>query len=167
MTKKFSLLLTALAATALLVGCNSGTATDGNTNPVADAKTADQMNTPAAETPSSESGMGQAPVDKDDMGMEGDKGTMMDNGAKSSDTTPADAPMVDKDGNKVVAFTNADGKLVCPVMGNEISSAKDAVGYQDYKGKRYYFCCDGCPQSFKADPDKYADGKALKPTAKN
>jgi YHS domain-containing protein len=57
-----------------------------------------------------------------------------------------------------VAFTNSEGQIVCPVMGT-VTSEKDAVGYQDYNGKRYYFCCDDCPDKFKADPAKYANGK--------
>jgi YHS domain-containing protein len=39
----------------------------------------------------------------------------------------------------------------CPVMGNQI----DKSVYVDYKGKRVYFCCAGCPETFKADPEKY------------
>lgn len=49
-----------------------------------------------------------------------------------------------------------DGKIVCPVMkGVEISNT-DGKKYQDYEGVRYYFCCDGCPEKFAADPAKYA-----------
>ena len=39
----------------------------------------------------------------------------------------------------------------CPVMGGEI----DRKVYLDYKGKRVYFCCPGCLEKFKADPDSY------------
>jgi YHS domain-containing protein len=39
----------------------------------------------------------------------------------------------------------------CPVMGGEINKKV----YQDYKGKRVYFCCPGCLEKFKADPDSY------------
>lgn len=56
-------------------------------------------------------------------------------------------------------FTNAEGKLICPVMGTTIESPDKAVGYEDYKGKRYYFCCDGCPDEFHANPEKFKDGK--------
>lgn len=59
------------------------------------------------------------------------------------------------------AFTNENGEIVCPVMGGVIASADKAVGHQDYEGKRYYFCCGGCPDQFKADPAKFADGKAI------
>ena len=39
----------------------------------------------------------------------------------------------------------------CPVMGGPI----DKSVYVDYKGKRVYFCCAGCPETFKQDPEKY------------
>lgn len=53
-------------------------------------------------------------------------------------------------------YKNDKGEMICPVTGNVIKSVKDAAGYQDYKGKRYYFCCPMCPPKFKADPDKFA-----------
>lgn len=43
------------------------------------------------------------------------------------------------------------GQVLCPVMENEIN--KDV--YVDYKGKRVYFCCEGCIKEFKSDPEKY------------
>ncbi len=59
-----------------------------------------------------------------------------------------------------VVFKNDAGQIVCPVMGST-TTEKDAVGHQDYNGKRYYFCCGDCPEQFKADPAKFKDGKAL------
>ncbi len=53
-----------------------------------------------------------------------------------------------------VAFKK-DGKLWCPVMDTEVESVEKAVGYQDVDGVRYYFCCAGCPEPFKEDPNKY------------
>lgn len=47
----------------------------------------------------------------------------------------------------------------CAVMPDNpvtIANAEKNHMYVDYKGKRYYMCCDGCPQSFKKDPAKYA-----------
>jgi len=35
-------------------------------------------------------------------------------------------------------------------MGNPI----DKSVYVDYKGKRVYFCCAGCPETFNKDPEK-------------
>lgn len=55
-----------------------------------------------------------------------------------------------------VAYRNAEGKLLCPVMGSVIASEADAVGFQDYEGKRYYICCGTCMPKFKANPAQYA-----------
>lgn len=90
------------------------------------------------------------------------------NASKSDSTTdqaPATSPdkkvpdlsrEEDKDLGETVAYTNEKGELVCPVLGDVIPSADKAAGFQDYKGKRYYFCCAGCPEKFAADPEKYA-----------
>lgn len=42
---------------------------------------------------------------------------------------------------------------VCPVMGGEVS--KDTPYKTEYKGKTIGFCCSGCIEKFKADPEKY------------
>jgi YHS domain-containing protein len=55
-------------------------------------------------------------------------------------------------------FVNDKGEPVCPVTGDVIS---EKGSYADYKGVRYYFCCDDCPPKFKKDPEKYANGKAI------
>ena len=39
----------------------------------------------------------------------------------------------------------------CPIQGGKI----DKNVYTDYQGKRIYFCCSGCIDDFKKDPDKY------------
>ncbi len=70
--------------------------------------------------------------------------------------TKASAPATPAGGAEPVAYTNAEGKLLCPVMNSVIASKEDAISYQDYEGKRYYFCCGGCPEKFKAEPAKYA-----------
>lgn len=61
---------------------------------------------------------------------------------QTTDGTPAE-------GEAAVVEVNRGG--VCPVSGK---SAKGQF-YTDYQGKRYYFCCPGCPPEFKADPEKY------------
>ncbi len=40
---------------------------------------------------------------------------------------------------------------ICPVMGGVI----DKSVFTEYKGKKVYFCCPGCIDMFKADPEKY------------
>ena len=42
-------------------------------------------------------------------------------------------------------------QTTCPVMGGTI----DKKVYADYKGKRVYFCCPRCIETFNKDPEKY------------
>jgi YHS domain-containing protein len=42
-------------------------------------------------------------------------------------------------------------QTLCPVMAGKI----DKNVYTDYQGKRIYFCCSGCVDDFKKNPDKY------------
>lgn len=42
-------------------------------------------------------------------------------------------------------------QTTCPVMGGAINKAI----FVEYQGKKVYFCCGGCPDAFKADPQKY------------
>ncbi len=58
--------------------------------------------------------------------------------------------------------------LHCAVMkGNPVNIAKasKAKMYADYKGRRYFFCCGGCPEMFKANPEKYKKSESI-PTPK-
>jgi YHS domain-containing protein len=69
-----------------------------------------------------------------------------------------DSTMAKSDTTKAHSKTkmrHSEKKLVpqktCPVMGSPI----DTSIFVDYKGKRVYFCCSGCPGTFKKDPEKY------------
>ena len=42
-----------------------------------------------------------------------------------------------------------------PVCGMEIDSA-EAAASEEYGGKTYYFCSEGCHQQFVAAPEQYA-----------
>jgi YHS domain-containing protein len=43
-------------------------------------------------------------------------------------------------------------QTTCPVMeGNPINKNI----FVEYKGKKVYFCCKGCPEEFLANPEKY------------
>lgn len=86
--------------------------------------------------------------------------SVAENSGNKPEVTQTDSQSTE-DTMEPVAFTNEDGKLVCPVMGTVIASKDDAVGHIDHDGKRYYFCCGGCPDEFKADPKKYAEGANL------
>lgn len=48
-------------------------------------------------------------------------------------------------------FVQAESQTKCPVLGNKI----DEKVFVDYQGKRIYFCCAGCIDQFKKDPEKY------------
>ena len=45
--------------------------------------------------------------------------------------------------------------LFCPVSNEIVESYAKASDYSDYKGMRYYFCCDGCKPKFDKESDKY------------
>ncbi|MBS1723836.1 MAG: YHS domain-containing protein [Armatimonadetes bacterium] len=42
-------------------------------------------------------------------------------------------------------------------MHTSIASPDKTVGFQDYNDKRYYFCCDMCPETFRKNPALYAE----------
>ncbi len=42
----------------------------------------------------------------------------------------------------------------CPVIKHKIKISPNTPVI-DYHGKSFYFCCPGCPQEFKKNPDKY------------
>lgn len=60
----------------------------------------------------------------------------------------------------------ADKPMKCAVTGEKLDVAKATKGHMftDYKGRRYFFCCDGCPQTFKKNPAKYAKTATSIPT---
>lgn len=47
----------------------------------------------------------------------------------------------------------------CPVMKGEV--AKDTPYKHEYNGKTIGFCCAGCVDKFKADPEKYVGNLGL------
>ncbi len=51
---------------------------------------------------------------------------------------------------KVVSSEVTKQKL-CPVMGIPINASL----YTEYKGKKVYFCCPGCKDTFEKEPEKY------------
>jgi len=42
-------------------------------------------------------------------------------------------------------------QTTCPVMGGAI----DKSIFVEYKGKKVYFCCKACVDTFRANPEKY------------
>jgi YHS domain-containing protein len=55
----------------------------------------------------------------------------------------------------MVGSVLAQGKpqTICPVLGGNIEKSL----YADYKGQRVYFCCKGCDEEFKKNPEKYLE----------
>lgn len=56
-------------------------------------------------------------------------------------------------------------EISCAVMTGSKVNIKTATAkkmFADYKGRRYFFCCDGCPQAFKKNPAKYAKAPSIK-----
>lgn len=55
-------------------------------------------------------------------------------------------------------------EVACAVMtGNQVNVAKALKSnmYADFKGRRYLFCCGGCPAAFKANPEKFAANASI------
>jgi len=89
-------------------------------------------------------------------------GLLMLNGCKKSEPTPTEtstmimegheghdhAAMAEKAAEEVVAVAE---QKTCPVMGGAINKAI----FIEYKGKKVYFCCDGCQDKFKEAPEQY------------
>jgi YHS domain-containing protein len=83
---------------------------------------------------------------------------LMLNGCKESEPTPTETStgheghdhvaMVEKASEEVVA---AAEQTICPIMGGKINKAV----FVEYKGKKVYFCCDGCQDKFNEAPEQY------------
>lgn len=59
-------------------------------------------------------------------------------------------------------------EVECAVMKGHKVNVKEATGkkmFSDYKGRRYFFCCAGCPDQFKKEPAKFAKAESI-PTPK-
>lgn len=72
--------------------------------------------------------------------------------AAASSTVPSASPSAQ---GTPVAFRDTEGRLKCPVMGTQIASEKEASGFSDHDGKRYFFCCGACKPKFDTDPHQY------------
>ena len=58
--------------------------------------------------------------------------------------------------------------MVCAVETDhkiDIKKATAAKMFADYKGNRYFFCCSGCPEEFKKNPEKYTKSAHIKTPA--
>ncbi len=56
--------------------------------------------------------------------------------------------------------------LFCPVLKTDLKTYDGAHGFVDYKGVRYYTCCEDCLAKLKANPETYvsnAEGQVKEP----
>ena len=66
------------------------------------------------------------------------------------------------------ALAKGEKTIACAVMTSnkvDIAKATKTRMFSDYKGRRYFFCCAGCPEEFKKDPAKFAKSLSI-PTPK-
>jgi YHS domain-containing protein len=56
------------------------------------------------------------------------------------------------------AKENPQETVTCPVSGETINKAEAKISWE-YKGKTYYFCCEGCKAKFMKDPEQYLQKK--------
>ena len=63
--------------------------------------------------------------------------------------TPEARPPAGATTGAEATVATAGNQTTCPIMGGKI----DKRYYADYKGKRVYFCCPGCDEAFKKDPE--------------
>ncbi|HDS09927.1 MAG TPA: YHS domain-containing protein [Firmicutes bacterium] len=47
-------------------------------------------------------------------------------------------------------------EFFCPVDGSRINDKDKALEFE-FKGKKYYFCCNECLEKFKKDPEKFIE----------
>ena len=85
-------------------------------------------------------------------------GLLLLNGCKKSEPTPTETSTGHKGHDHAVTAEKAADEVVaageqttCPVMGGAINKAI----FIEYKGKKVYFCCDGCQDKFKEAPEQY------------
>jgi len=89
-------------------------------------------------------------------------GLSMLQGCKKSEPVPAEPPAGAMQGHEghdhaammdeaATAVAAAVEQTTCPVMGGAI----DKSIFIEYEGKKVYFCCAGCEEQFKKEPEKY------------
>ena len=71
-----------------------------------------------------------------------------DDTAAKEEPTPAPDPAAPE-----AEVKPAEDEATCPVMGK--TGKKADMTPLEYQGTTYYFCCPGCVEKFKADPEKY------------
>ena len=77
-----------------------------------------------------------------------------DHGAQEEATEHGsmDHGSMENSGGEMDSADAAERNALCPVMGGETT---DSEIFAEYKGKKVFFCCDGCIDDFEKDPEKY------------
>jgi YHS domain-containing protein len=77
----------------------------------------------------------------------------MENIQKQAEEVKQTAAQTAEDAKKAVETAAVEvEQTMCPVMdGMKINPNV----FVEYKGKKVYFCCNGCKDKFEADPEKY------------
>lgn len=73
-------------------------------------------------------------------------------GGESGQVTPKQN--ISTEAPKVQPAVNV-GNKICPVSGEKIGVNNMPPATFEYEGKIYHFCCSGCIEEFKKDPQKY------------
>jgi YHS domain-containing protein len=72
-------------------------------------------------------------------------------GCKGESDTDPNAAAKAGAGASATAPVTQTTQTTCPIMGKPIDKAVST----DYQGQKVYFCCAGCIDKFKAEPEKY------------
>jgi Cu+-exporting ATPase len=75
-------------------------------------------------------------------------------GAAPSAPPPATPAPAGASALKAPGEAKVGDRTRCPVSGDEFVVTADSP-QTDFGGKTYYFCCAGCINKFKADPQKF------------
>lgn len=67
--------------------------------------------------------------------------------------TPSASEAKSTDTNADKTTSTSEEMASCPVLGTTMPK-KDMIPYE-YKGSRYYFCCQDCVVQFNKNPEKY------------
>jgi YHS domain-containing protein len=62
-------------------------------------------------------------------------------------------PMKGKKPSDANAAAKPCHKMMCAIGDGKVADKNICT---EYKGKKYYFCCEGCKKQFEKDPEKYA-----------
>ncbi|MDD5458592.1 MAG: YHS domain-containing protein [Phycisphaerae bacterium] len=74
-------------------------------------------------------------------------------GCKKKEEPAAPVPTMEKMAGDTAKVVEGVEQTMCPVMGGKINKNI----FIEHNGKKVYFCCQGCVEEFKKNPEKYMD----------